>query len=202
MPRRGGDDCGDGCRGTQSGERWRYSCRRGGTGGRAGGLEGRGGVRRECAPLGRHGNPGRLTMLSPHAQPRHQTTTRRLCAKVLDSRVGSERNMPSHAAFARLGAGRHPASLAVMRVGTPFFFWFFFFLHHALSKSPPTPSHNPSPSLIGKALFHVRDTRPRGQEGPNSSTGKKESQRSLCTKFISCKDCNIYKFSLSFFFFA
>lgn len=48
-----------------------------------------GGVQRECAPLGRHGN--RLVdHVVSHAQPRHQTTAHRLCAKgFLGLRVGS-----------------------------------------------------------------------------------------------------------------
>lgn len=72
-------------------------------------------------------------------------------------------------------------------------------LHFAscFRKSPPPPP-NPlferyrSPRHPGHATERTR--------GPNSSTGKKESKRSLCTKFISCKDFNIYMFSLSIFF--
>lgn len=109
----------------------------GGGGGRAGGLEGGRGVKRECAPLGRHGNRPVDHVVS-HAQPRHQTTTHRtsVCKRFwTPSRF--RRNMPSHAAFARVAGGDAPLSLVVMRVVT-------LFLRHARSKSPPTQTpHHP-----------------------------------------------------------
>lgn len=148
-----------------------------------------GGVKRECAPLGRHGNRTVDHVIS-HAQPRHQTTMHRLCAKVFWTPSRHRRNMPSHAAFARADAGtarfarRHACRYALLR--------------HALSESPPTPSTVP---IFERhhSLRHPGHATERTR-GPNSSRGKKESQHSLCTKFISCKDFNIYMFSLSIFF--
>lgn len=202
----GGDECCDGGA--------RRAVRDGATavsgeGGRAGGLEERGvgGAKRECDPLGRHGNQP-VDHVVPHAQPRHQTNYAAYVCKgpfFLELGVGLGRNMPSHAAFAEVDVGtprppsRLPASLAVMLVVALFFFESCL---RQVTPGPapplrPAPPPPPSPSLSKGTSFDVRNSQTRR---PNSSTGKNESKRSLCTKFISCKDFDIYMSSLSLFF--
>lgn len=183
-------------RGTKSGERWRYSYSRGGGGeriGRAGGLEGKGGldgVKRKCAPLGCHGNQPVDHVVS-HAQPRHQTNDAPSVCKGSGRRVGPEETCPVMLRSHRSTWGRPPlrsSSCLLLRS---------FFLRHAFGKSP-----RPSaiPLFEQQRFLRHQELAAERRWGPNSSTGKNESKRSLCTKFISCKDFDIYMSSLSIVF--
>lgn len=113
---------------------------------------------------------GWLTMLSPMlSQGIRQRCT--VCVQRFWTPSRFRRNMPSHAAFARVDAGtprfarRHACCYALLR--------------HALSKSPPTPSR--SPSLNGTALVDIRETRPRGQEG-QTAVQERKSLNARCVQ--------------------